>query len=84
MIGFKKIEEFTFDECVKYLDSHQDGDEYFHEILNRYNTLSNKIQRNDDGIFKNCCSERDYEKYLSLYSASEYTQELLDWESSNI
>lgn len=73
MIGFKTIDDFSFDECIEYLDSHQDGGEVYQKILYRYNTLLKKVQQNDDDIFMNCRSVSDYEEYLSYFSESEYT-----------
>lgn len=72
MIGFKTTESYTFDDCVKYLDSHKDGSELFNEILNRYNTLFTQLQKDDDELFNNCRSVQDYEKYLSRFSVSGY------------
>ena len=72
MIGFKTTESYTFDDCVKYLDSHKEGNELFNEILNRYNTLFAQLQKDDDDLFNNCRSVQDYEKYLSRFSVSGY------------
>lgn len=72
MIGFKTTESYTFDDCVKYLDSHKEGNELFNEILNRYNTLFTQLQKDDDNLFNNCRSVQDYEKYLSSFSVSGY------------
>lgn len=77
MIGFKTIDDYTFDECVDFINQQDSSHPLWEEINLRHAKLYNKYQREDDSCFKACNTYADYENYIVQFSnlngASKYT-----------
>ena len=77
MIGFKTIDDFTFDECLSFLEKHPRTDEEYADVQKRHAALLRELQDRDDQAFHACKRGKDYEKYISTFSdlkgATRYT-----------
>jgi len=70
MIGFKTIDDFTFDDCFLHIKKcNENGHEPDPEIIELFSRLKNTLERDDDRLFINCLTDDDFEKYLSHFSA---------------
>lgn len=67
MIGFKALTDFTFDDCVIFLSSHDENDSDWIEITRRYQQLRALLLKKDDDIFRKCNTSLDYQKYLAYF-----------------
>lgn len=67
MIGFKTIDNYSYDECLEYLTRHDNKDASWAEINQRYQLLLAKLQKDDDGEFQKCSSANDFKRYLALF-----------------
>lgn len=69
MIGFKTIEDYSFDECLTYLSEHGDKDSIWVEINNRYQKILAQFQKEDESVFCMCSNTQDYKNYLSRFKS---------------
>lgn len=67
MIGFKTIDDYSFDECLEYLTGHDNKDTSWNEINQRYQRLLAKLQKDDENEFQKCSSANDFKRYLALF-----------------
>lgn len=82
MIGFKTIEDYSYDECIEFLNEHDEKDSSWADIEERYKYLLAKLQKEDDKAFRECVEAQDYKNYLSLFTnASGVTKYQLRHES---
>lgn len=81
MKGYKTIEDYTFDECLSYMEKFPNGNN-IQEVTDRYNELLQKLQKDDDAMFTNCRTITDLEQYINYYaqpsSSSGYEPQHLD------
>ena len=68
MIGIKPIEDFTFDECLDFIDSHSDGDPEWGIVNHRHQLLLAQLQADDNASFVACKSKADYRNYLQRFA----------------
>lgn len=68
MIGFKTVDNFSFDECVVFLNGYDDKDASRAEINQRYLQLLTQFQREDESAFKTCKTHDDYKNYLHRFT----------------
>jgi hypothetical protein len=69
MIGFKTIDDYTFDECIAFLNEHETTDPSWIEVNSRYQHLLTNLQKNDDSAFSACASSEDYKNYIAKFSS---------------
>ena len=81
MKGYKTIEDYTFDECLSYMERFPDGNN-IQEVTDRYNELLQKLRQDDDAMFADCRTITDFEQYINHYaqpsSSSRYEPQHLD------
>lgn len=81
MKGYKTIEDYTFDECLSYMEKFPNGNN-IQEVTDRYNELLQKLQKDDDAMFTDCRTITDFEQYINYYaqpsSSSRYEPQHLD------
>lgn len=77
MIGFKTIDDYTFDECVDYINQHDSSHVWWNSVNLRYSKLFREYQQADNECFQACKTFVDYEYYIGRFSnlqgASKYT-----------
>lgn len=67
MIGFKTVEDYTFDECIVFLTEHDDKDSSWKEINLRYHSLLTQLQNEDEYAFRKCSTYQDFHNYLNRF-----------------
>lgn len=67
MIGYRTIEDFTFDDCRVYLAEHEGSDLSCGEVNQRYQQLLSQLKRDDERAFRGCKTTHDYRNYLSRF-----------------
>lgn len=83
MIGFKLLDEFTFDDCVKSIERRKsEGITQEEELLERYNTLLETLKYEEKRDYKSVKTidglKRYIKKYTVLPGATKYQPEYLD------
>lgn len=76
MIGFKTVEDYTYDECIVFLTEHNDMDLSWNEINQHYQHLLSHLLKEDEFAFDMCSTSQDYKNYLirfrTLNGATKY------------
>lgn len=67
MIGFKTSDDFSFDECIVYLNEHDNSDSSWNEINQRYHRLLSQLHKEDEYTFSKCSSYQDYQNHLNRF-----------------
>lgn len=68
MIGFKSIDEFSFDDCVSSIERHEsEGTPIDADLQARYNQLLSSLQKEDESAFNKCFTLQDFQNYLNRF-----------------
>lgn len=67
MIGFKTIDDYSFDECLVFLTEHDDKDASWAEINRRYQLLLAQLQKKDNDAYRQCSATIDFKDYLECF-----------------
>lgn len=68
MVGFKVIDDFTFDDCVDFINQYDEKHPWWKEIFHRHSGLLKKYRQKDNTCFKACKTYADYENYIARFS----------------
>lgn len=68
MIGFKTIEDYTFDDCVDFIDQHDSSHPLWEDINHRHSQLLRNLKLEDERCFNACKTFVDYENYITRFS----------------
>lgn len=68
MIGFKTIDDYTFDECVDFINQHNSSHPLWIDINRRYSLLLKQYRQEDNNCFKRCRTKKEYQEYIAKFS----------------
>lgn len=54
MIGFKNVEDYTYDECLAYHTEHNHKDSSWEEISQPYYCLLSQLRKEDEYAYRKC------------------------------